>query len=112
MGQRNGIVHGTGSSPATAFHVEAGQRGAVVAVWTALRAMSPELRNPAVLVHYVQKQTVALQEEVVKRHQVYCLCPDVNNIIMRGQKGHIILVMKPSIANGLPPRYCLKGKGI
>lgn len=47
-----------------------------------IQRMSRELRNPAVLEHYVRKQTLALQEEVLKRYRVYCLCPDVNNILM------------------------------
>jgi hypothetical protein len=47
-----------------------------------IQKMSRELRNPEVLEHYVRKHTVALQEEVLKRYRVYCLCPDVKNMLM------------------------------
>ena len=44
--------------------------------------MKRELQNPSVLERYMREQTLAVQEEVLNRYRVYCLSPDVNNILM------------------------------
>ncbi len=44
--------------------------------------MRHELQDPAVLERYVREHVIATQKAVIDRYRVYCLGPDVNNLLM------------------------------
>jgi hypothetical protein len=47
-----------------------------------IERMKRELEDPATLEHYVRKHTEGTQQAIFERYRVYCLCPNVDSLLM------------------------------
>jgi len=63
--------------------------------------MKRELQDPIALERYVRQSIVEVQKAVLERYRVYCLCPDVNNVLMWAHYGasHTGICLEFNVAN-------------